>query len=258
MSISTVAISAMANDVAQHFVTNGLIPLAALELVLQGHEPKLVDGFVRMGGTPLEVPGEFAEVTGEHMALVALNIMRLVKPPIEGVCLLASRRNHNSLCRGLWKVVSPYCEIPPALTGALRIQRGDLQRFVANVYGILLRKTCNPNQIETWINRATTTPWWCVVGGPFLKLVSRIAQVAEIQHIQVESGASLLLWGEHGLLITRSDRILLLLLLLFWDPGLVTICASKRPDDMPEPVRTALSATWLGHFSASPHPSSQQ
>ena len=82
-------------------------------------------------------------------------------------------------------------------------------------------------------------------GGGFLALVSHVARVAEIEHVHVEAGASLRLWGEHGLLVAKSDHILMFLLLSFWEPGLAKLCPSRWPSDTPEPVRTALRVGWL-------------
>jgi hypothetical protein len=239
-----------AEHVARHFVTtNGMHPLTVLELVLRGQPRVEIDGFVRLEGTPLEVPGEFAAVTATHMATIAWHVLLMVKPPIEGVCLLASRKDHNDLCRAVWRLVRQYCDMPPTLTAVMRTQRGDLQRFVADVYGKLLRSTCDCELLESWVDTAVATPWCCVVGGEFLALVSHVARVAEIEHVHVQGGASLRLWGEHGLLVAKSDHILLFLLLSFWEPGLAGVCPSKWPADTPEPVKTALGATWLRKLS---------
>lgn len=233
------SVSEAGAQVARHWVsTNGMHPLSVLEAVLRQPAVVEVDGFLRLAGTPLEVPGEYSEVVKEHMVTVALQTLLLVEPLVAGVCLAASRRDHNPLCRALWGRIGQYCSMPAIVTGALRTQRGDLQRFVADAYGTLLRQTCDPARIDQWLE-AATQPWECTVGSGFLAVVASAMRLGEIQYVRVWKGASMRLWGEHGVLMTRSDHVLLFLLVIF-------VCNGETArDGMPPPVREALRVSWL-------------
>jgi hypothetical protein len=208
----------LAKQLACHWIDMGKIDaLHCLTVILTNPDVEESAGFVRLRGTQLEAPASYRCIIDKYLVAVAQEILMLVQPTVQGLCLIASRRNYNPLCIALWERVKMYMVVPPSVAAVLRTGRADLQRFVCDVYGHLLRRSADPDRITKWIDDALVD-WSCPVGSGFHRDLCLVCKAAEIQGVTVSKGASVAFWGEMGVMWTTADHILVALLLIFWKP----------------------------------------
>lgn len=235
------SIQKQAATLAEHWVDNGRIsPMYCLSVVLENNSVHRGDGFFKLDGTSLEAPNEFEQVATHYMVAVAYEVLVRVEPSIVGLCLVSARRDHNNLCKQLWDRISMYITIPSDICSVLRVGRVDLQRFVCDVYGSLLRLTADPQRINDWV-LAGIQKWDCAIGGKFHSDLNYVCKAAEVQGVQVKQSASLAFWDGHGVLWTKQDHILVFLLLVFWKPRYFDTPAH----DAPQSIKDTCNVPWL-------------
>ena len=226
---------------AEHWIdSNRISPMHCLSILLEDNSILQGNGFFKIDGTCMEAPNEFEYVAKNYMVAVTYEVLIRVEPPISGMCLVSARRNHNKLCSMLWERIYMYLTIPSDICSVLRVGRGDLQRFVCDVYGSLLRLTADPQRINNWV-LAGIQKWDCSIGGKFHSDLNCVCKAAEIQSVQVKKNASLSFWDGHGVLWTKQDHILVFLLLVFWKPR---YCVTPA-HDAPQSIKDTCNAPWL-------------
>ena len=236
------SVADQAQQLALHWITSsGIYPTALLDILLCSPRPVQKDGFIVLEKSHLEAPSVFSDIVCFHMDAIIMEVVKLTQPTVVALNMISSRQNNNALCARTWTRVKQYYTMPPLWTSALRIPRADLQALVSKTYGILLRATCDPDRLESWIFGATQR-WNCTIGSRFMDLVGDAIGLAQIQCLATSASPSIGLWGDHGIVLTKSDHILLFLLLVCGPPQLLF---ATRPEGCPEPVSNALSATWL-------------
>lgn len=235
------SVSENAALLAEHWIDNGRIaPISCFGMLLSNPVCVRKKTHVKLCDTPLDAPLEFEELLRRYLVAVAYETLTRVVPVIEGLCLVFAKRNHNQVASQLWQRVKMYMSMPLSFNLALRTGRADLQKFVTCVCGGLLRGTADPSRIDEWVESGITN-WSCKPGTTFYGDLRLVCEAAEIQGLQVQSGASVAFWNNIGVLWTKADHILVFLLLIFWKPR---YCI-KVPTDLPLSLQRAAQQPWL-------------